>query len=333
MRLPAPPSTTTPSTSTAQPLPPATPPQLPPLIRQPRQLAPSRKTLGATIAATAETATAGETVIATIVTVENRNDRGGRTRAPSRLRPRPPLRVEDAPANQTPELDAIAEPIVLPGESLSKYRKGGETPAASASKPAEVNVIIPAAPEFTIPAGWDGGATLPGESLSRHRRSENRDDSRSVRRQDTRESYRTIRASRSVVQRPRPCASEAIEEQPEVLPRTETISSADSSETTTPPAPRIRPSKPQPPTASTRPLPANSARAHPYGSPEARSRSDPRSQHDPQHYSNPRRAGRATQPRAGRRYPRKFDWQTPTDPAPLIAADRFARGHHSSRCR
>src|SRR5205807_8267252 len=65
------------------------------------------------------------------------------------------------------------ETIVLPGESLSKYRKESEAPAAAAPKATEANIIIPSAPEFTIPAGWDGGATLPGESLSRHRRSEN----------------------------------------------------------------------------------------------------------------------------------------------------------------
>ncbi len=175
----------------------------------------------------------------------NRNDRGGRdSRAPRGFAPRTSLYgVEDAPAhNQTPELDAIAEPIVLPGESLSKYRKGGETPAASASKPAEVNVIIPAAPEFTIPAGWDGGATLPGESLSRHRRSENRDDSRSVRRQDTRESYRNNfeRPAQFVQETAGPGTTETIEAPPVVLATTdsEAISSADlPQEITTPPAP------------------------------------------------------------------------------------------------
>ena len=36
--------------------------------------------------------------------------------------------------------------------------------------------IIPCAAGYTIPAGWDGGATLPGESLSRHRRPETRQD-------------------------------------------------------------------------------------------------------------------------------------------------------------
>ncbi|MGH9596040.1 MAG: hypothetical protein ACRD3K_04490, partial [Edaphobacter sp.] len=70
--------------------------------------------------------------------------------------------VSDGPA---------AEPIVLPGESLSKYRAPGDEPAtmATAAPKADASVILPAAPEFSIPSGWDGGAVLPGETLSRRR--------------------------------------------------------------------------------------------------------------------------------------------------------------------
>jgi ribonuclease E len=124
-------------------------------------------------------------------------DRGGReTRFPRGFAPKTSLYgVDDAPAyNESPELGAsAAEPIVLPGESLSKYRKPSDEPvatAASTPRAVESNVIIPSAPEFTIPAGWDGGATLPGESLSRHRRSEERNDSRADYRQETRADYR-----------------------------------------------------------------------------------------------------------------------------------------------
>jgi ribonuclease G len=104
-----------------------------------------------------------------------RGDRGGRD--PRVLRgfaPKTSLYgVDDTPAQNESAESAIAlEPIVLPGESLSKYRKESETPAATTFKPAEANIIIPSAPEYTIPAGWDGGDTLPGESLSRHRRRE-----------------------------------------------------------------------------------------------------------------------------------------------------------------
>ncbi len=127
----------------------------------------------------------------------NRGDRGSRDqrepRVPRGFAPKTSLYgVDDAPAyNQAPESYAnAAEPIVLPGESLSKYRKGGEESTAAVTKPAEANVIIPSAPSFSIPEGWDGGATLPGESLSRHRRQEDRNASRDEHRESSRTEYR-----------------------------------------------------------------------------------------------------------------------------------------------
>jgi Ribonuclease G/E len=70
-------------------------------------------------------------------------------------------------------------PIVLPGESLSKY--GGRTesrssaPAASTSRPAPARAsTFKPSTMVEVPTDWDGGATLPGETLSRHRRSESR---------------------------------------------------------------------------------------------------------------------------------------------------------------
>ncbi len=59
-----------------------------------------------------------------------------------------------------------AEPIILPGESLSKYRKDGESEPVAASSTLSTP---PPSTEFKLQGGWDGGATLPGESLSRHR--------------------------------------------------------------------------------------------------------------------------------------------------------------------
>jgi ribonuclease E len=157
----------------------------------------------------------------------NRSDRGGReARAPRGFAPKTSLYgVDDAPAyNESPELTAGAEPIVLPGESLSKYRKGGEEPAASASAFATAaNVIIPAAPEFVIPSGWDGGATLPGESLSRHRRDEKRQGSHAEHRanssRETRAEYRNEPQPHAEVIHDADGVSvaETIEEQPEVL--------------------------------------------------------------------------------------------------------------------
>ncbi|NYF88605.1 Rne/Rng family ribonuclease [Tunturiibacter empetritectus] len=163
----------------------------------------------------------------------NRGDRGGRDREPRVPRgfaPKTALYgVDDAPAyDQAPELNANApEPIVLPGESLSKYRKGGEEPVVTSSKPTETNVIIPSAPEFSIPEGWDGGSTLPGESLSRHRRNEPRTESRNQPRAEHRQVARTdYRNNSPAPSLPRAevireadgfSVGETIEEQPEVL--------------------------------------------------------------------------------------------------------------------
>ncbi len=80
--------------------------------------------------------------------------------------------VEDA----YPDLHASAEPIVLPGESLSKYRKdGGQTetqPAAALGSPDTAQASFtplarPATLYTEVATGWDGGAVLPGETLSR----------------------------------------------------------------------------------------------------------------------------------------------------------------------
>jgi ribonuclease G len=61
---------------------------------------------------------------------------------------------------------SAAEPFILPGESLSKYRRGengaaGETAAKSAGIP----VIAKPSTEIEPLVGWDGGAVLPGETL------------------------------------------------------------------------------------------------------------------------------------------------------------------------
>jgi Rne/Rng family ribonuclease len=71
-------------------------------------------------------------------------------------------------------------PVLLPGESLSKY---GASPAVESKKEpkpepkspsaAGINYFAPK-PSTLIetPLAWDGGALLPGESISRHRRGE-----------------------------------------------------------------------------------------------------------------------------------------------------------------
>jgi ribonuclease G len=71
---------------------------------------------------------------------------------------------------------AAPTPFVLPGESLSKY---GSVPASStsarqsapsspSSKPSTLTISRPST-LVDVPLTWDGGTTLPGESLSRHR--------------------------------------------------------------------------------------------------------------------------------------------------------------------
>jgi Rne/Rng family ribonuclease len=72
-------------------------------------------------------------------------------------------------------------PIVLPGESLSKY--GGRTESRSTSSAAPSRGSAPmrgsAKPStlVEVPTGWDGGAVLPGETLSRHRNAGSREGS------------------------------------------------------------------------------------------------------------------------------------------------------------
>jgi ribonuclease E len=81
------------------------------------------------------------------------------------------------PAQHLPHPPQV--PIVLPGESLSKY---GAAPSAQKTTPSEqaakpvvtgINYIAPKPSTLVeVPSGWDGGAQLPGETLSRHRKSE-----------------------------------------------------------------------------------------------------------------------------------------------------------------
>jgi ribonuclease E len=84
-------------------------------------------------------------------------------------------------ANAYPDSDAgpVAEPLILPGESLSKYRKGNEPEAPSAAAALTITSVSLAPPAnlYTLAEGWDGGAVLPGETI--RRRSESRPELRS----------------------------------------------------------------------------------------------------------------------------------------------------------
>ncbi|HEX2918749.1 MAG TPA: ribonuclease E/G, partial [Edaphobacter sp.] len=89
-------------------------------------------------------------------------------RAPRGFAPKASLYgVDEAEEAGSPEGEPQAM-TVLPGESLSKYRTGGE-PTEQEQKKAAPAVAASTAPGYEIPAGWDGGLVLPGESLSRRR--------------------------------------------------------------------------------------------------------------------------------------------------------------------
>ena len=101
-----------------------------------------------------------------------REDRNRQDGVRERFAPRGPRYAsEDSGA---PELAPDAEPFILPGESLSKYRRGEgsaeaeATPAAGTS--AGAGVTRPST-EFEV-TGWDGGFVLPGETLSRRSRAD-----------------------------------------------------------------------------------------------------------------------------------------------------------------
>jgi ribonuclease E len=62
---------------------------------------------------------------------------------------------------------AAVEPFILPGESLSKYRRGenGAPSEPVAAKSAGIPVVAKPSTEVAPLVGWDGGAVLPGETL------------------------------------------------------------------------------------------------------------------------------------------------------------------------
>ena len=106
-----------------------------------------------------------------------RNDRGrgGRDRDRGRKSPRgfEPKSSSYGTDEASPAHDGPApEPMILPGESLSKYRAGGGEPAQADVKAPLPVAVAPTAPGYAIPDGWDGGFVLPGESFSRRRNPE-----------------------------------------------------------------------------------------------------------------------------------------------------------------
>jgi ribonuclease G len=70
-------------------------------------------------------------------------------------------------ANAYPDADAPtgAEPLILPGESLGKYRKGDDPAPSTKAAEATPVTLAPPANLYTLAEGWDGGAVLPGETI------------------------------------------------------------------------------------------------------------------------------------------------------------------------
>ena len=96
-------------------------------------------------------------------------DRGGRDdrgpRAPRGFAPSRALYGVESGDDQGNELGnegPAPEPMILPGEKLSKYTPGGDAASASSSTPSATPAT---APEFTLRGAWDGGNVLPGETL------------------------------------------------------------------------------------------------------------------------------------------------------------------------
>jgi len=136
-----------------------------------------------------------------------REDRGDRSapRAPRGFAPSRDLYVVDTPGSDS-ESSAPVEPIILPGESLSKYRiptaaeEAAQAAAQSTAAALPPGVILPTpksvVDDTLIATGWDGGAVLPGETLSRRNRPEAGNDSGNESRRDSRREDRGRREPR-----------------------------------------------------------------------------------------------------------------------------------------
>ena len=95
---------------------------------------------------------------------EGRGDRNRRPQAPPRVprgfTPSHDLYQVEGAADES-IVEPAVEPLILPGESLSKYRAPAEGSTASAPTVAET----PAASTEFVAQGWDGGLVLPGETI------------------------------------------------------------------------------------------------------------------------------------------------------------------------
>ena len=183
---------------------------------------------------------------------DSRGRGGDRDRGPRGFAPRSyAAGPDDAPAYGTEPEAPAGEPIVLPGESLSKYRKGDDNSPAStsANPPAEVLTTTPST-EFKLADSWDGGAVLPGETLRRREPSAGQSSQRPER------SDRDNRGDRDRGSRDRSSNDRSFNDRPRE-PRAEASHTAAPVQSTSRSTSRR---KPPPPTGSTQPRRASSAR-------------------------------------------------------------------------
>jgi ribonuclease G len=106
---------------------------------------------------------------------ERRDDRGGRRE--ERQSDRRDDRGARRDNRDSGDSGSAPAPFVLPGESLQKYGAKAEEPTrpeqkSEAAKPARPESTFKPASLVTSPIVWDGVGPLPGESISRHRKSE-----------------------------------------------------------------------------------------------------------------------------------------------------------------
>jgi ribonuclease G len=114
-----------------------------------------------------------------------REDRGARLeQVRDRFAPR--TARFSAAEDDSVDLRAGAEPLILPGESLSKYKPESERAPVAAPLPTAQSLVASPAADLIL-TGWDGGAVLPGETIRpRNTASQPRSESRGEGRSESR---------------------------------------------------------------------------------------------------------------------------------------------------
>ncbi len=149
----------------------------------------------------------------------NRRGRGGRDRHPRQAIASEAPSYDNSYAgygSQPEAAEGFSEAIVLPGESIRKYRDPEELAAeeveAQRNAPPRAEVVRAVTPAIEI-VGWDGGAILPGETLSRrgNRRGASEVDSQIVRAEPRRSQSEFVSTQPSQAAESEPVALETMQ--------------------------------------------------------------------------------------------------------------------------